>query len=636
MSVTTATINSNPTARVWTGILEESLSTGEKLILVASIKKKEGLMPSQNKEDGNKLVLSGQDSFQEEPQEVGQKLLKNFAEEVGNNQSDSPLQRLSETIDAVTRQFSQAQLNIAVCLISKNLIYFLISGAGEVWLSREGELYRILDAEGKTLSGKIHDHDVYILGTTTFFNSIKQTNIKEFLKEDKTVQEAADNLRPITQSYRDPQAAAVIFETKEEISIQSPVPPQVTPAPAPTPAPANPTSPVPNDTLKSFLNSKLKNLALKLPEREMLVTYSPTSRKRTALGIGLVLLAILVVTIGFGLRQKGIHDYESTYSDRLQKAQELYEDSLLQKTANASGAKELFLQSEALVQTLLSEGIEDDQLKSLAENIKNSSGTVLGIVDAKTNTFLDLGLIREDVEAKEIVLHAERVAVLDIKGERIIFSNQEGKNADVVGGIDRTPSPKNITLYNDNFFVLVNEGILKVDLQGRAQNVLEADSEWGTVIKIGSFSGNIYILTTEGEIWRHPAITTGYGEKQKWLGADVTPDFSNAVDWAIDSSIWVLHSNGQVNKFTRGAQETFRVQNVEGGLDQTTAIYTDENLESIFILDKVQNRIVEIDKTGNYIKQYNSDGLQDVRDIVVTSSKILLLTDTKILEIPLK
>jgi len=72
-------------------------------------------------------------------------------------------------------------------------------------------------------------------------------------------------------------------------------------------------------------------------------------------------------------------------------------------------------------------------------------------------------------------------------------------------------------------------------------------------------------------------------------------------------------------------------------LNKPIAIYTDENLDNLYILDNGNGRIVEISKSGEFKKEYKGEGIGEANSLVVSrdARSIFLLTDSKVLEIKL-
>jgi hypothetical protein len=80
-----------------------------------------------------------------------------------------------------------------------------------------------------------------------------------------------------------------------------------------------------------------------------------------------------------------------------------------------------------------------------------------------------------------------------------------------------------------------------------------------------------------------------------------------------------------------------RPSGLEKLLSSPQAIYTDENLDNFYLLDKNNSRIIELSKKGVYQKQYLVPQIAETEDFVVSkkAGKIFLLTPSKVLELPL-
>ena len=152
----------------------------------------------------------------------------------------------------------------------------------------------------------------------------------------------------------------------------------------------------------------------------------------------------------------------------------------------------------------------------------------------------------------------------------------------------------------------------------------------GDVVAIGSFAGNLYLLDKEkGTIYKYQG---SQGEKRNYLASDVHPDFGNAASMAIDGAIWVLFSDGRVTKFIQGVPESLTLQGLDTPLSSPTVLYTDDESDQLYILDKGNKRVVVAKKDGTYSSQYVWEGIKDVTDIVASEKekKIFLLSGSKI------
>lgn len=546
------------------------------------------------------------------------------------------LERLEKTVKEVSREFSSLGPELAASVFCEGFVYFCILGGGKVLLWRElangqKKLIKLLGGEGVdvcSLSGRAVFGDMFLFGTKGF-STIGTDSFSKAVAGAVTPQEVADELlpsihrdgsagvagvvvAPVTKASQDEDPQDEILQKKEK------------------PLSVRPKS---SGFVPGIFKKWLVFIASKLPEKGVYVRKGSTPR-RTAISVGVILIVLLLISIGLGIKQKGLKQFQASYEGSLVEAENLFRDSILQKEVAPPAAQELFLKAEEKVNALLNQGIKDERLTALKQNLEANKTLILGLVDASTELFQDLSLLRDGVSGQEIVAHGKTLAVLDAGGNRIFSFSALAKEAKVVAGGEALGGVKDIGLYSDRYFALTGEKIVEAT-GGDKKNIADVEPSAREGSRIEIFGGNIYLLSKSGEIWRYSAIESGFGPGQKWLADEVSG--MPGIDFAIDGSIWVLSEGGRISKFTKGVPDSFNVKGIQDGINAATAIYTDESFDRIFILERGKNRIVEIAKTGEYQKQYVSGQIGEAKDIVVSkeAGKIFLLTDTKILEINL-
>jgi len=107
---------------------------------------------------------------------------------------------------------------------------------------------------------------------------------------------------------------------------------------------------------------------------------------------------------------------------------------------------------------------------------------------------------------------------------------------------------------------------------------------------------------------------------------------------SIDASIWVLESSGRILKYTRGAKDHFVISGLDQPLSNPTVIFTDDDSENLYLLDKGNLRIVVISKSGEYHSQYLWSGISEVTGLIASEEegKIYLLSGNIIYQIEIK
>lgn len=593
--------------------------------------------------------------------ELGREVLSRLHEEYFGKESDSPLRGLSDAVSRVNLEFRSLEPELVCLVLWKNYAYFCLAGAGQVLLYRRGRLSRLLRGapplaggeEPVLLSGEVKEGDIFLLATEGFSSIVGEGLLLGAFAKNLSPQELADELAPFIHKAAGSTTAAAIVKI-EEIELSTgeageDLPAQAGKEKVPTPnigqrlripllLPRIPK--IMGIRQLAEANKWLTGIASRLPQKSFYVKRDPGSSRRTAVSAGIILIALLLVAIVFGLRQKGTRQYQSTYSDRLARAESLYQDSLLQKDINQLLAKESFREAQGIVQELVSEGIKDKKIEELKQSIERDRIAILGIVEVKPTVFLDLSLIRSGVQAQELAFDEGVLVILDKGGGRIMSVSVESKETKVIAGQEKVGNSRSVSVYSGRYFSASEKGVVELDKQGVGKVIIQPDSETGEIWRIAVFGGNVYLFAKSGEIWRYPVTEGGFGTKQRWLGKGIAPESAQGQDVAIDGSIWVLSGTGKLAEFTRGSPEAFQVKGLDGSFQNPQALYTDEDLEDIFVLDG-GGRIVVLGKNGEYLRQYllgEMGGMGEIRDIAVSkkAGKIFLLTETKILEIPLK
>lgn len=613
MEIATAKVVGTPNQFAWTQVHKSFSPTGQPACLVSV------LSVSLCEEESDGRSKAG---------EVGRDLLSGLHEDYFKETAGLPLKALKENIEKLASRLSGAAvLEVAASVIVEEYIYFCVFGKGEVLLWREGNLVNLLNGDGKSTvvcSGIWRPDDVFVLGTVDFFRKMEKAVLKQILEENFSLQETADKVATLSREDSSANTAVALVKMPETFMLQK------------------------GDELvvevqekaqsakkKVDLKGVLVRLVEKLPDKTSFVPRQPRA-PRTAVSVGVILLVILAASLVFGARQKKQQDFKSSYEGDLVRAETAYNDSVSQKDINLPLARSRFTEAKDAAEDLISRGIKDQRLDGLKAKIDQDSVAILGKVEGAPTLFLDLYLVRSDINATGLSLDGETIAVLDGGGKRVIAVSASKKEATPIAGSEKLGVPRSLALNGDLYYVLSDQGVLQTSPRGGVEIAVKPDPEWGNTIKISVFGSSVYLLDQKGEIWRYGATAEGFANKQKWLKEE--GQFSDSVDMAIDGSVWVLSSQGKIDRFTRGTSDAFRVSGMSEPFNNPTALYTDEKLESVFILDKGNKRVIQLSKNGEYQKEYVGEGIENTKDLVVSKKegKIFLLQDTKILELRLR
>lgn len=559
---------------------------------------------------------------------AGREILSRLHEEYFGNLETGPYDRLKEAVSKIGEEFSsQGKITIIALVSWENVVYLAVLGDGKAMILRDGNLSRL--AEGKegetvTVSGFAKEGDLFLLATNKLFELAGEGVIRAAL-EAGTPEEAMDSLAPLI--HQSPQQSLVGAAVVKVSSVQAASvfePEEVEEKKEVSPA-------------FSVLNS-LGKFVQKLPRRPIYIRGEEGGRK-TALSVGVILLLLLLISIVFGLRQRRILSIRQTYEGRLFEAEQKFNEAQNLKDLNPVRARQLISEARLIAEELSQEGVKDKRFEELQKNLGEVLGSVLGEYSVEGQLFLDLSLVRDGLFGDSMISSQKEILVFDKAGKRLVSFTFDSKDTKVLAGEEVVGEANLAAFYSGRAFLLDSEKIVEIDKEGLKKTVVSGEDEWGEIIFFEAYAGNLYLFDRgKGEIWRYPGVESGFGGRQRWFGKGVTSDFADAVSAAIDGSIWILYSSGKIAKYMLGAPDAFGAAGLSQEFSKPIVIFTNDQLENLYVLDAGNNRVVVLDKSGEYKAAYIWNKIGQARDFVVSEEegKILLLLGDKIYEIKLQ
>lgn len=570
-------------------------------------------------------VLSLNSKEEQNLTELGMNSLEKISQDFFSSSETSVAQALKTSVENNLQAIlEKAEVEIITGVFLDKFAYFTIWGKGRVCILREGKLLPVLiGREGgiSSCSGKMSVGDIFALGTHEFFSVNDYEELARVLAP-KDLNLAAESLTTQAHNSSLPGLAASIIEIGESQEVFEQI------------VEVQEKKSLKLPTLPKANFSFLKNAIARLPDHIKPRSEKKEERPRkTAVLVGSILIFVLIISVFFGIQQRQGKQSTQKLEEKLSQAQTLYNDSVVQKDINPGQARTLFAQAQGIMLELEKDYKDNESFKTLKSKIDTDAGIILGKITEEPKSFFDLTLIRSDAKAEELFIADTRLVALDQTGRRLLTVSTSGRETSAVGGQDKLPQAKSASFYGNRYLVLTDQGVKRIGRDGTTDSLIEADSDWGNAVKITTFGGNLYILTSDGKIWRYSDTGTAFANKAEWSKEAA----GSSKDFAIDGFVWVLGEDGAIKRFSRGELASFQVKNLEQPLNNALALYTDEELDSVFILDR--GRIVEFNKqTGEFEKEYTHEQINGVVDLVVSKadSKIYLLAQSKILELPLR
>jgi len=181
-----------------------------------------------------------------------------------------------------------------------------------------------------------------------------------------------------------------------------------------------------------------------------------------------------------------------------------------------------------------------------------------------------------------------------------------------------------------NLLLLVNgRSLLQFDGLREFTPVSVADSElWAEPRLIGGYTGYFYVLDAEEDrIWKYAPTGNSYDlSPTDYFQAEAGVELDNAVDMAIDGYIYILLADGDILRFSGGEEDAFSISGLDDReLQDPIAIFASPETDYIYVADAGNERIVQLDKEGAFVRQFltvgeNAGVFQNLQDVFVNEA----------------
>jgi len=350
-----------------------------------------------------------------------------------------------------------------------------------------------------------------------------------------------------------------------------------------------------------------------------------------------LIVAFLVVGIfvvrNQGNKQRQINNLEAT----LDSVEEKINTAETKGTFDKETAAALLSEAESDAKEVLSSGllrgrasemlVKVDEQRNLIDGVRRiTAPTLIADLTAKRSTVSALGILPYDNSSYvyeynglyEIMI-SEVKDPITIDDSEVVVDGTYFEDRDSL--VFFTQADKLIE-YRDGFFQFVDT----------------ADSAWRNGVAVDTYSNKTYVLDpSENQIWKYTRLREGYSGASEY---NKDADLSNAIDMAIDSSVWVLEDGGTIKKLYAGEDTPFTLSKAPLiPFDEATKIFTEFDNSDVYVVDPEHSRVLVFrkDKDGNleYVYQYILDNVDEIKDISVdkNTQKLYVLTSTKLYEI---
>lgn len=351
----------------------------------------------------------------------------------------------------------------------------------------------------------------------------------------------------------------------------------------------------------------------------------------------LVLVLILGVSVAFTTWQQAKKARAAELDRLMTEAQQNLDEATGLVGLSNERAKELLDEARAdldRARDLTKDTSQIDSLLTQADNLFNAIEKITPV--GEENLAYDLSL--QAAGAQGLAISGTGLAtVYALEGTRgAVFKLDLSKELPTANalGEGKISGAQEIAAEGEYLYIRGSDQVYRIKISGGTVDEPLNFDQVSKTTAIGTYSGNIYLLDTAAEqIYKFWNLPGGYATARNWVKEAVPME--GIRDMAIDGEIWLLGSTGQIIRLSAGESVPFEAINLPSALSDPIKIFTQPGMKNLYILDRGENRLVVLDKGGNFIGQFKGDFLGGASDLWVSSNEknIFVLSGSKIYQI---
>lgn len=359
-----------------------------------------------------------------------------------------------------------------------------------------------------------------------------------------------------------------------------------------------------------------------------------------------LLLMVIVLALGIGV----VRDRSATKAEMdelevvLNGVQAKLAEAETKSAYDKESAKSILESAYAEAMSVLNSGYFREKAKNYLVQIEEVRDGIDNVKRVTPKPYIDLASKRSDVSALGLIEMNGRMFAYEYNAlyELVLDQAQDPLTID-----DKETVVAASAFEDRNSLVFLTKNGKLIEYRECTMSFMDTDDgSFRKGVSITDWSNKIYILDpASGQIWRYTYKGTRdkFGSAEDYIKDKEKVDLAGASDISIDASVFVLKEDGDIFRFYSGNKAEFYINNAPfNPFKNPTKIFTDENLNQVFVVDGAEKRVFVFNKdskTGNidYDSQYLLEVDEELRDVYVDSgsNKMYVLSKSKVYEVPL-
>lgn len=294
-----------------------------------------------------------------------------------------------------------------------------------------------------------------------------------------------------------------------------------------------------------------------------------------------------------------------------------------------SKAKEDFQQAEEKVKKLESSLPKGKRalVFEVKELLEKRKAQIFKEAKGSLEEFFDLKLLGKDFSGKALAYSKGKLFVLTNSGKvvEIELNTKASDELDMLG----EGKGYFIASFDGEGYVLSDKGILKLKENEKPELLVDKAQGSNNPVDFEVYGKNFYVLDSgKNQVLKFTPVQEGYSSAIEYLKPPL-PSIGENSDMAIDGAIYIV-SGKSLYKYFQGKKEDF---SVKLPVEEYTFdfIYTNKEIDNIYLLDKKASKIYIVDKgKGEIREQLFNPAISKTQGFFVEQGKIYLLINDKI------
>ena len=306
---------------------------------------------------------------------------------------------------------------------------------------------------------------------------------------------------------------------------------------------------------------------------------------------------------------------------------------------NETGAKKLLEEVKGLIAELPQKNqAQKDQSKILIAKHQVQIEKISRVVRVDAIEVADFTNLNTNAKPTNLTLTQEKIFAADAAQKTIYSLDLKNKLATAINLAGQNISQLDFPNMdkNNNIFYFNAGGIIMFNIKTEKISAIGIDYPAKTqkIIDLKQYNNRYYLAdAVNRQIYRFSKSGSKLTGATAWLNSP--EDLTNITSFDINGNVYLLKNNGEISEYSKGKKQEFSTSAIEPNFSQAAKLTISAKQNYLYIFEPAGKRLVVFDKKGNFINQYTSDRLNNLKDVQIdeTNKKIYFLNGASVYSI---